>query len=316
MKILEPINEESFAVINDYDFHFNEIASAINERNRATGKIVRHVEVILKEELWKGHFDSAEDFVKIVLNLEKSSYDRLAKANRMYLYLVENTNNDEEKATLSVMKEGAYRELRRIATDGIKILKSGNESNEEYLLKLEKKENEDFELIKDLWNKIYPHIRFHKEQDGRILPNGACHISESDITFASKVLQETIEAIEQIDSGKKLDEISIADIDGKNYSIAEVIKESGEYAPQVIDAMNRLGISQGLTEKLKRQNQHIRDRLEQTHTWDRYDGICKINENGQLIICNDRVEYNMSHELSDLIGIEVSISVRRPNRKL
>lgn len=311
MKNLEIVNNPlTLEEIKQFNFHCDEITNAINDRNRATGKIIQHVDSILKNQLWRGYYESPDSFIKDILNIEKPSYDRFAKANRMYLYLAEATTDEEEQASLSMMREGAYRELRRISTDGVKLLKYGDESTEEYQNRVNEKELKDFESVKDLWSKIYPHIRFHKEQENKILPNGACKISDSDITIASKVLYNTIEAIQDVENEK-----SIVDIEGVDYSLKEVVEKSEGYAPEVIDAMTRLGISEGLTEKLKRQKQHLREKLEESYVWDKYEGLVAF-ENGKLVIKSTYVTYDLLHELHDLIGETTSISVRRTNKKI
>lgn len=303
--ILSPPEKE------ELNFHLNEISKLIEERNRATGKIVTHISEILSKKLWKEDYNSPEHFIKTVLNLEKSSFERFAKANRMYLYLVQQTDDKDEQTTLSMMNESAYRELRRIATGGFKILKKGGETDEDYQMRLYEKEYEDNVLIHNLWKNIYPNIRFSKSP----LPNGGINITANDILISCNIIQSTMEALQLVSDGEEASQVSIGSLNGSDIALSDVIEASGDHSVEVIESLNKLKINEALIEKLNRQKQHIRDKLEQSFVFDKYEGILRI-KNGKLFIENDNYIYDLSLEFADLIKNEVftSISVKRPNR--
>lgn len=315
IQILEKTNDTILSTFEkeELNFHLSEIGKLVEERNRATGKIVTHVSEILNKKLWKEDYNSPEHFIKTILNLEKSSFERFAKANRMYLYLVQQTDDKDEQTTLSMMSESTYRELRRIATGGFKVLRKGGETDEDYQMRLYEKEYEDNVLIHNLWKNIYPNLRFSKPP----LPNGGINITANDILISCNIIQNTMHALQLVSNGEEGNQVSIATLNGSDIAVNDLLEASGDHSIEVIESLNKLQINEALIEKLNRQKQHIKDKLEQSFVFDKYEGILRIKD-GKLFIENNNSLYDLSLEFADLIKDEVftSISIKRPNRLL
>lgn len=278
------------------------IAESVNQRNKATSVIVAQVDFILQKSLWRGEYNSEEEFIRAVLNLEKASCMRYIKAHRMFLYLSQRTDDAEEIATLSMMRENAYRELRRIATGGEKLLKSGAETNEDFQKRLEDKEASDLESVFELWSWMYPKIKFHKiETRTGLLPGGnGFSVTEGDIIASAKVLHDISQGMEE----------SRIEVDGKHLSMQEIEEAGGDVAPEVLDALATLAVSTNLTENLQRHRQHIRDSYEKQYVWDKFEGTFEY-ENGKFIIKTPLTKIDFLREIADLMGKEAAISIRR-----
>lgn len=291
------------------------IKDAINDRNLATSRLITYVSEVLRKKLWVDDYESENEFIKSILHMHYVSYSRFAKANRIYLYLRSVANNEEEKLVLSLMKESTYRELRRIATNGNKPIMIKGETEEQYRNRIYQEEQEDLKLIRDLWSKIYPHIRNAKIDNNKVLPTGGFYISENDILIASQILQKTLDALNKATNGADLSTISVGEIGGRDISLEDIVNMADEYSPEVIDAINRLGISEAITEKLKRQNQHIKDKLNKAYTFDRYSGVLFL-KNGRLCIDTQIGVIDLAQEVGDLIDNKqhTVISIRRMKR--
>lgn len=301
-----------------FEYHSNQIRDGIKKGQEARNEVITHVLTILNSNppLWREHYESEEDYVKTELNIEMSSFWRNVKDNKNYLYLIGNTEDVDEQISLSRMRSSAYRELRQLATDNKPLLKKGGESDEDYRNRLEEKEKEDSILIQELWSEVYKRIsKFKRESDTGIYPNGGYSITARDISETCLVLQRVMEVPKLLNDGVKPSDIAISTLEGKDISLQEVIDTGNKYASQVIEAVTDLGVSEALTEKLKRQNTHIQDSLEKRYKWDQYPGIL-IYEDGRLKIQNQYVTYDLLEEWSDLLNKETSISIRRTIRQI
>lgn len=296
----------------EFEYHSFQIEAGIKKGQEARNQVVTHILNVISRNppLWREKYSSEEEYIKTELNIEVSSFWRLVKANKNYLFLLDNAKDQEEQITLSRMRESAYRELRQIATDNKSLLKRKGETDEEFQLKLQEKESIDNQLVQDLWNNIYPKIKkFKLESNTGLYPQGGFAISARDITETSAVLQNILNIPKQIEQGIPLENISVGSFNGEEISFSEVI-ESTDNTAEVIDYISSLEVSEHLNEKLKRQNQHIRDSLEKKYEYDRFDGIL-IYEDGRLKIENESGKYDLLENWGDLLGKETSVSIRR-----
>lgn len=296
-----------------FEYYSTQIQQCVRRGREARTEMIEYVLSILNSDppLWREHYASKEDYIRTELNIEKSSFDRMKKDNRNFLYLVGNTDDPDEQITLNRMSDYSYRELRNLAINNEPILKKGGETDEEYRERLEIKDREDVVLIQDLWNQIYPRIvRFKRESNTGIYPNGGYAVTAGDIRGTCLVLQQVMEVPRQLNEGVDPKDIAVSNLEGRGISLQDVMDTGGEYATEVIDAVTQLGISEALIENKMRQNVHIRDNLEKRYSYDQYEGKL-IYEDGTLKIVNKHNVYDLLREWSDLLGRDTSISVRR-----
>ncbi len=129
------------------------------------------------------------------------------------------------------------------------------------------------------------------------------------------VLQQTIDAVRQISEGVPLNEITASTLEGADRSMEVVIEKSGEHAPEVIDALTELGISEALTEKLKRERNHIRDSLEKRYDYDKIEGTLMF-VNNRLVIQNQYGLIDLASEWNDVLNKETIVTIRRVKRDI
>lgn len=301
-----------------FEFHSSEIQTGIKKGIEARNEVISHVLAVIESEppLWREHYSSEEEYVKTELNIEMSSFWRSVKDNKNYLYLFANTEDPDEQITLSRMRGAAYRELRQLATDNKPLLKKGGEKDEDYREKLVIKEKEDLILVQQLWSEIYPRIvKFKKESNTGIYPNGGYSITAKDITETCVVIHQIANIPRLLAEGVPPSAIPVSSIEGEDISLQEVMDASGDETINVIEILKDRGVDEALVEKLKRQNSYIEDSLKKKYVYDQYVGKL-IYEDGRLKIENQYMKYDLINEWSDLLEKETSISVRRVNREL
>ncbi len=159
----------------EYKYHSLQIEKSIHRGQEAKRELISHVLHIIDNGLWREDYSSEEEYVKTELNMENlSSFRREAKNNRNYLHLLANAEDKDEEISLTRMRGLAYRQLRKLATDGKPVLKRGGESEEEYKKRLDEKETQDSEMVLELWKEVYPRIvRFKESSNTGHYPNGS-----------------------------------------------------------------------------------------------------------------------------------------------
>lgn len=297
----------------EFKFHSEQIKKAITLGQEAKNELVSHMLSVISASppLWIEHYSSEEEYIKTELNIEVSSFSRLAKANKSYLYLIGNTEDKDEQISLARMRENAYRELRQIATDNKPILKIKGEDDNHYRERVLEKEKNDLKEIQNLWFEIYPKIKHFKERSGTgAYTNGGYSITAKDITETCLIVQKIFEIPKLLNEGILPSEISVGSIGGEDLSLQEIIDKSSSNFVQILDVVTQLGVSESLSEKLHRQQNHIRESLEKKYIYDSYNGTLNY-ENGKLFIENQYGKFDLINEWSDLLSKETVISIRR-----
>ncbi|MCY7363163.1 MAG: hypothetical protein LH629_14020 [Ignavibacteria bacterium] len=301
-----------------FEYHSDEIQSGIRQGQSARNQVISNVLAVLESNppLWRENYLSEEDYVKTELNIEMSSFWRNVKNNKNYLHLIANTEDINEQITLTRMRDAAYRELRRIATTNESLLRQGNESEETYQTRLRIKDQSDAESVEQLWQGIYPKIvKFKEQSQTGIYPNGGYSVTAKDITETCAILLKVMEIPKLLNQGFLPSQIPIGSLEGRDISLQETMDANNDYAMEVIEAVQQLGVSESLSEKLFRQSSHIKESLEKKYDYDKYEGRL-IYEDGVLQIVNAYHKYNLLQEWSDLLGRETQISVRRQKNLL
>lgn len=258
-----------------FNFHLKKISESIKKKNKATSNLIQHVNELLDKQLWRESYNSPDEFIQDVLRINESYYYRYAKANRTYLYLYKQTTDDNEKATLNLMTESVYRELRLIATDRHSNMNVRGENAIQYKERMKQVEQEQLILIKSLWDKLYPFLRQKKESQNKILSDGGFMINTTDIIKASSMLSENLSNYLNSESNLNKDEIA----------------------------------------KIKKQKNRIDIRLSNGHVWDKYEGVLKIIDGRLFIenrLNKYDLSYELADLIKH--KTPTVISVRRSNR--
>lgn len=304
MNKLAQMKKEGLELANpskeELNIHLEELKNSIYEKNIATGKLIKHASEILDKKLWAASYKSEREFVKSVLHIDYASLLRLIRANKIYQHLSANTEDEEEKIVLELIREFAYRRLRELAVGSDKPLKKGQESEEDYLIKLKEKEKKDIKLIKELWDKIYPIIKRDKYENNKVLLTGGFYITDYDMIIGTLKLQTILNKIYKIitENNDQLD-------------IDNIAKEI-DVSPSIIRGIISDNINQEIINNIAYENQQLRQMLSTISLIDKYRGYLSI-ANNRLILVSAKGPIDLMEEFGQLIESKelIMLTIRR-----